>query len=145
MLVHSGFVSNNKSIKLTTSWWRHQMETISALLALCVGNSPVPVNSPHKRPVTRSFDLRLNKRMSKQPWGCWFETLSWTWWRHETYTRHWILSSLLQVMVCRLLDVRPLPKLVIMAYQLDLRNKLKRNLNHNTAIIKDENAFENVV
>ena len=29
-------------------WWRHQMETFSALLALCVGNSPVPVNSPHK-------------------------------------------------------------------------------------------------
>ena len=30
------------------SWWRHQMETISALLAICAGNSPVPVNSPHK-------------------------------------------------------------------------------------------------
>ena len=30
------------------SWWRHQMETFSALLAICVGNSPVPVNSPHK-------------------------------------------------------------------------------------------------
>ena len=31
-----------------TSWWRHQMETFSALLAICAGNSPVPVNSPHK-------------------------------------------------------------------------------------------------
>ena len=31
-----------------TSWWRHQMESFSALLALCVGNLPVPVNSPHK-------------------------------------------------------------------------------------------------
>ena len=30
------------------SWWRHQMETFSALLALYAGNSPVPVNSPHK-------------------------------------------------------------------------------------------------
>ena len=29
-------------------WWRHQMEPFSALLALCAGNSPVPVNSPHK-------------------------------------------------------------------------------------------------
>ena len=29
-------------------WWRNQMETFSALLALCAGNSPVPVNSPHK-------------------------------------------------------------------------------------------------
>ena len=30
------------------AWWRHQMETFSALLALCAGNSPVPVNSPRK-------------------------------------------------------------------------------------------------
>ena len=30
------------------TWWRHQMETFSALLALCVRNSLVPVNSPHK-------------------------------------------------------------------------------------------------
>ena len=30
------------------TWWRHQMETFSAKLALCVGISPVPVNSPHK-------------------------------------------------------------------------------------------------
>ena len=28
--------------------WRHQMETFSALLAICAGNSPVPGNSPHK-------------------------------------------------------------------------------------------------
>ena len=39
-----------------------------------------------QRPVTRSFDvffdLRLNKRFSKQPWGWWFETLSWSLWRH---------------------------------------------------------------
>ena len=31
------------------SWWRHQMETFSALLAICAGNSPVsPVNSQLK-------------------------------------------------------------------------------------------------
>ena len=29
-------------------WWRHQMETFSALLPLCARNSPVPVKSPHK-------------------------------------------------------------------------------------------------
>ena len=33
---------------LASTWWRHQMETFSALLALCAGNSPVQVNSPHK-------------------------------------------------------------------------------------------------
>ena len=34
--------------KISQTWWRHQMEIFSALLALCAGNSPVPVNSPHK-------------------------------------------------------------------------------------------------
>ena len=29
-----------------SSWWRHQMETFSALLAICAGKNPV--NSPHK-------------------------------------------------------------------------------------------------
>ena len=68
------------------SWWRHQMETFSALLAICAGNSPVPGEFPTQRPVTRSFDvffdLRLNKRLSKQSWGWWFETPSWSLWRH---------------------------------------------------------------
>ena len=51
------------------------METFSVLLALCAGNSPVTGNFAAQRPVTRSFDvffdLRLNKRLSKQPWGWW--------------------------------------------------------------------------
>ena len=68
-------------------WWRHQMETFSALLAICAGNSPVPGELPAQRPVTRSFDvffdLRLNKRLSKQSWGWWFETLSPPLWRHR--------------------------------------------------------------
>ena len=42
----------------------------SALLAICAGNSPVTGEFPAQRPVTRSFDiffdLRLNKRLSKQ-------------------------------------------------------------------------------
>ena len=56
--------------------------TFSALLAICAGNSPLP-----KKPVERSFyiffDLRLNKRLNKQPWGWWFETLSRPLWRHR--------------------------------------------------------------
>ena len=66
--------------KKHNTWWRHQMETFSALPAICAGTSPVPGEFPTQRPVTRSFDvcfdLRLNKRLSKQSWGCWFETLS---------------------------------------------------------------------
>ena len=72
--------------KVVHAWWRHQMEPFSASLAICAGNSPVPGEFPAQRPVTRSFeiffDLRLNKRMSKQPWGWWFETLSCPLWRH---------------------------------------------------------------
>ena len=37
-----------KAISRHSAWWRHQMKTFSALLAICAGNSPVPVNSPHK-------------------------------------------------------------------------------------------------
>ena len=52
---------------------------------LC-GEFTGPGEFPTQRPVTRSFevffDLRLNKRLSKQPWGWWFETLSWSLWRH---------------------------------------------------------------
>ena len=62
------------------SWWRHQMDTFSALLAICAGNSPVTGEFPTQRPESRSFDvffdLCLNKRLSKQSWGWWFETLS---------------------------------------------------------------------
>ena len=41
---------------------------------------------PAQRPVTRSFgfffDLRLNKRLSKQSWDCWFEMPPRSLWRH---------------------------------------------------------------
>ena len=33
------------------------METFSALLDICAGNSPVPGEFPTQRPVTRSFDV----------------------------------------------------------------------------------------
>ena len=62
-------------------WWRHQMETFSALLAICAGNSPVSGEFPAQRPVAGSydifFDLCLNKRLCKQSWCWWFETLLW--------------------------------------------------------------------
>ena len=44
----------------------------------------LPVHSPHKGAVTRSFDiyLRLNKRLSKQSRRRWCDTPSRSWWRH---------------------------------------------------------------
>ena len=40
-------------------WWRHQMETFSALLAICAVNSPGTGEFPAQRSVTRSFDFSL--------------------------------------------------------------------------------------
>ena len=68
------------------SWWRHQMETFSALLARFAGNSPVAGEFPAQRPVMGIFniffDLPLNERLSKQSWGRWFETSLCPLWRH---------------------------------------------------------------
>ena len=70
-----------------SAWWCHQMETFSALLAICAGNSPVTGEFPTQRSVTRSlnvfFDLRLAKWLSWQWWGWWFETPSCPLWRHR--------------------------------------------------------------
>ena len=71
------------------TWWRHQMETFSALLAFCAGEFPT------QRPVTRCFDvffdLHLNKRLSKQWWGWWFEKPSCSLWRHcnDPNSKNW--------------------------------------------------------
>ena len=56
--------------QMENPWWRHQMKTFSALLALCAGNSPVTGEFPAQGPVTQIFDilfdLRLNTRLSVQ-------------------------------------------------------------------------------
>ena len=89
-----------KQASTIMAWRRHQMETFSALLAICAGNSPVPGEFPTQRPVTRScdvfFDLRLNKRLSIQSWGWWFEMLTRPLWHqcngnmgwHATFVKH---------------------------------------------------------
>ena len=72
--------TRKEGLCIKSSWWRDQMETVSVLLAICAGNSPIPGEFPAQRPVTRGFealfDLRPNKRLSKQSWGWWFETPS---------------------------------------------------------------------
>ena len=76
----------NIAWNMRTTWWRHQMETFSALLAIFVGNSPVTSEFPAQRPAMQSFnvffDLRLNKHLSKISWGWWFEMPSHPLWRH---------------------------------------------------------------
>ena len=61
------------------TWWRHQWKYFPRSWPF--------VRGIHRwqRPVTRSFDvfdLRLNKPLSKQSWGWWFETPSRPLWRY---------------------------------------------------------------
>ena len=49
------------------TWWRHQMEAFSALLAICAGNSPVTGEFPVQRPVKRRFDVFFDLRLND---GC---------------------------------------------------------------------------
>ena len=82
--------NENTQEKIVFTGWRHQMESISALLALCAGNSPFTGEFPSQRPVTRSFDvffdLHLNKRWSKQSRRRWFEPPSRLFWRQCNVT-----------------------------------------------------------
>ena len=76
-------------------WWRHQMETFSAW-PFVRGIHRSPVNSPHKgqwRGALMIFYLRLNKRLSKQSWGWWFETLSRSLWRHRNARKEPVMQK----------------------------------------------------
>ena len=68
---------------MMTSW----NGNIFRVTGISAGNSPAPDEFPTRRLVTRSFDVyfdqRLNKRLSKESWGWWFETLSRPLWRHN--------------------------------------------------------------
>ena len=66
--------------------WHHQRETFSALLALCEGNPLVTSGFPSQRPVTQSFDvffdLRLSKRLNKWSKHQWSEIPLCSLWCH---------------------------------------------------------------
>ena len=67
-------------------WWRHQLKHFPRNWPFFEGNPPVTGDIPSQRTVTRSFvvfyDLRLNKRLSKQSGRRWFGALSHSLWRH---------------------------------------------------------------
>ena len=87
-------------------WWRHQMETFSALLAFWfTGHRWIP-RTEAQWPVTRSFDvffdLRLNQQLSKQWKRWWFEAPPRSLWRQcdasqrleiRTYLHHAITQE----------------------------------------------------
>ena len=71
--------------------WKH----VPLYLSLVRGIHRSPVNSPHKGQWrgTLMFSLicALNKRLSKQSWGWWFETPSRSLWRHGNNDRHFVM------------------------------------------------------
>ena len=82
----------HKCVSSTKDLRRNFMMTSSngdifRVTGLCVGKSPVTGEFSALRPATRSFYMfslicALNKRLSKQSWGWWFETQSRSLWRH---------------------------------------------------------------
>ena len=87
---------------------------ISALLAICAGNSPVTGEFPTQRPVTQSFDvffdLHPNKWLSKQWWSRWFETPLCPLWRHrnDQWGGGWLcIPKKLLVLQLKYIDILP--------------------------------------
>ena len=78
---------------------------------LCGGIHRSPVNSPHKGPVTGSFDvfldLRLNKRLSKQPWGWLFDIPSLSLWCHCNGHLNIATLNTHSTTTCKLVDLIP--------------------------------------
>ena len=65
----------------------HMMTSSNGNIFRVTGHLCGEFTGPTQRPVTRSFgvffDLRLNKRLSKQSWSWWFEKLWLPLWRHR--------------------------------------------------------------
>ena len=71
--------------RVTHTWWRHQMEAFSALLAFGAGNSRyrwIPHTKASDAENWCFFYLCLNQQLSKQWRRRWFETPSLSLWRN---------------------------------------------------------------
>ena len=80
-------------LKSYVTWRRHQMEPLSALLALCVRNSPITGEFPSQRPVTRSFNVFFHLRLNKQSRRRWLKTPPHLLWRHCNYSLTFYLDN----------------------------------------------------
>ena len=78
LAVHIWIAFRNALLYESARWWRHQMETFSALLA----TGEFPSQRPVMRNFDVSFDLPLNKRLSKQSRRRWLERRSRSLWCH---------------------------------------------------------------
>ena len=79
---------NNQDAALILTWWI-MMTSSNGNIFHVTGPLCGEITGPDEFPTQRSvtwrfgafFDLRLNKRLSKQSWGWWFETPPWSLWR----------------------------------------------------------------
>ena len=138
------------------TWWRHQMETFSVLLAICAGNSPVPGEFPAQRPVTRSsdvfFDLHgwvnngeagdLRRHRAHYDVTIMITEAEW-----RIHIMHQYTKPLVQIMACRLFGAKPLYK-SMMTY-IDPpplpKEHIQWNMIWNSNVFIQENAWENIL
>ena len=69
-------------VTMMTSTNGNNFRVTGPLCGEFTGPGEFPTQKPVKRSFDVSFDLRMNKRLCKQSWGWWFETISWSLWRH---------------------------------------------------------------
>ena len=113
-LVHTTGKDNSTATSCRHFWWRFRIHVLSVCEDFSImtssngnifhvtghlcGEFTGPDEFPTQRPVTRNFDvyfdLRPNKRLSKQLWGWWFETQSRPLWchRNENMYSNFIIS-----------------------------------------------------
>ena len=108
---HTTFEIN---IWMRRAYMHHRMTSSNGNMFRVTGHLPA------QRPVTRSFDvlfdLGLNKQLTQQSWGRWFETLSRPLWRR---CNEWTTSSLFQVMASWRTDNKSLTKILLLYCQLE--------------------------
>ena len=135
-------------IIINVSWWRHQMEKFSALMAICVGNTPGTVKFPAQMASNAASDASEDQWRGALmfPFICvWINgwvnnrevgdlrryrghydvTVMFTnnYWLNSSRANHKCicLSKLVCIMVCRLFGVKPLYKPRLTYCQIDHR------------------------
>ena len=87
---------------MMTSWNGNIFRVTGHLCGEFTGPQWIPRTKASDAELWCFFDLRLNKRLSKQSWGWWFETLSRQLWRHRNdgYPQPHLVRGIVIVCIC---------------------------------------------
>ena len=83
--VRSGLASETMMTSLNENIFR----VTGLLCGEFTGHRSIPLTKASDAELWCFVDLRLNKRLNKQPWGWWFETPSRSSWRHSNQNFGW--------------------------------------------------------